>query len=1356
MSLLDRKSIISLAGSILIDLDNPYSPPRHLPHHTPWEVADVQWSPFAARDYWVISTSNQKALVWNLAAIPSHGSSIEFVLHAHTRAITDINFSAHDPDILATCAVDSFVHCWDLRTPRKPVATFCDWFAGATQVKWNRQDSHIIASSHDKCLRIWDNRKGAIPVRSIEAHETKIYGVDWNRTRPSAVVTCSLDKTIKFWDYKNLEDIPERIIRTPFPVWRARHTPFGWGICAMPQRGSNDLYLYDRRVQGSTAEDDTTPPVEKFEGHRDQVKEFLWRPRGNIQDGTDDREFQLVSWSTDHDLRLHRVDEETLEKVGFRKGAPVLRQYNYTRRNATYWTYHEEALPIDGSHIPGESQGKSTDAPSTTEEKAGGPRGMLTVNIHKTSALINGLIDKAYSSSRTGMSGRSTARRDVNLIEWMKGVKIGKSKATGTEARHSNTHDPQAYLPHNFSTATAWDAPESLFDEITHVGDKYKRVTFENLDSQKRLATISMNGPWGDEEKPVHVKIAIQFPEDYPDTSVPTFKMEKTSSIPDEVFEIISGGIQLIAQGYISRKMGCLEPIVCFLLGERGLEDSTAILEDRENALSDSSSDDDDPAGPDLLSLPADDLELGGNELVGRASSNDNVPLPKACGAMFAEDGRLVCFFPPKEDEQKSIMNSLTLMREGDRSNRGLRLFEGFGRIHTASPEAQPLTNSTEEERDDPNESDEYWTDSSDASSDAGVSALVNGLPRLPWGQSFDRRRPRGPLSTDFSQFSAGTGSAVKSNPSKVKSIVSIRSLNDIQPCRQSLAEGYLIRGDPQVISTHNAIVASSTGDQGLASTWELISLLLSNEVPLELAQLESRSVPILVVAEKATKNRRDSGIDLGFDNITREKPLGLRGQIKWGPHPFGQTWLILRIFDYYERLGDVQMLAMLSCVLTESPPKEASNVGHSKSLALDWPRTSPPYSQSQEIGFHLRQATLTVPVTFKAHQTSGSDGSDLSTGKMWHHEINRSLSTSITPPRNQQRHRVSPGQLESQAGSLSFSPEQQHHHRRSSAALLSESPSNVSRSLPSNSMASVTPAALRKRPSPVEAVLGNLAASGVTWGANTIFGSSQSGKRSSTDVATFSDSDSAASDTPEKHPNSRTKNFGFKKKNQQMFDQESHLGTPLLDPMKADIYQGYRAAYANLLDVWGLHIPRVELLKYNGITPSVQQLFYYPDSTGNLPEDTGINLGRKHRDTSITSTGEDQMPGLKVRRTCHRCGTPTSQCPSYLGSGKKSSCPNCGVTLNRLTCDICWSPVLGLYTACLDCGQVAHQECLEVMQQGQKRSRTASDHSTSTCACLTGDAEKKMEESERNEKRTESSQKKGTWRHVLGGLSRR
>ncbi|KAF5017470.1 hypothetical protein F66182_10596, partial [Fusarium sp. NRRL 66182] len=222
-----------------------------------------------------------------------------------------------------------------------PVVSFSDWFAGATQVKWNRQDPHVIASSHDKYLRIWDDRMGAIPLKSIEAHSTKIYGVDWDRTRREGIVTCSLDKTIKVWNSEGEADVPEKVIETRFPVWRARNTPFGCGILAMPQRGDNDLHLYGL----SSTEDPsvhTMPLVHSFPGHKGHVKEFLWRPRGTVVNGLDHREFQLVSWGADRELRLHRVDADILRDVGYEKGKTVDHSMRFTRQGATYKTFRDE------------------------------------------------------------------------------------------------------------------------------------------------------------------------------------------------------------------------------------------------------------------------------------------------------------------------------------------------------------------------------------------------------------------------------------------------------------------------------------------------------------------------------------------------------------------------------------------------------------------------------------------------------------------------------------------------------------------------------------------------------------------------------------------------------------------------------------------------------------------------------------------------------------------------------------------------------------------------------------------------------------------------------------------------------
>lgn len=215
-------------GLYIVDLQNPYDPPRFLPHNSPspcvalslqhqiladsaacrWEVADVQWSCHSARSEWVVSTSNQKALVYNLAqayAASAPHSPIEHTLHAHSRAITDINWHPMFPDSLATCGLDGCVWAWDLRagyygggnTGRKPVWGVCEWGSGATQVKWNRNEPHQIASSHDNRVLIWDDRMGTVPVKTINAHSAKIYGIDWSRRSANEIVTCSLDRSLK-------------------------------------------------------------------------------------------------------------------------------------------------------------------------------------------------------------------------------------------------------------------------------------------------------------------------------------------------------------------------------------------------------------------------------------------------------------------------------------------------------------------------------------------------------------------------------------------------------------------------------------------------------------------------------------------------------------------------------------------------------------------------------------------------------------------------------------------------------------------------------------------------------------------------------------------------------------------------------------------------------------------------------------------------------------------------------------------------------------------------------------------------------------------------------------------------------
>lgn len=428
-------------GLFVIDLEDPFAPPRFLAHMTTWEAVDIQWSPHPARSNWVASTSNQKLLIWNLdrpgdprAAPPltrmlhrgsihsgsspvlssnahfvtqrasayqsvysSQGlhsgftggtrsgfgaisasspyahtplsaasqlelaaprsSAIEHVLHAHTRAITDINWSPFHPEVVASSSIDTWTWVWDLRMSgtdgggrQKPAQGYSAWNAAVTQVKFNRASEHRLASTCDNKVLIWDDRKGSLPLATIEAHESKIYGIDWSRDTSlglDRLVTCSLDRTVKWWDLasdtsqaaigaRELVTEAESVIETRTPVWRARHLPFGNGVMTLPQRGDTTLSMW--------AKDQPHEPQATFAGHTDIVKEYLFRTKGGQNRETDDRQFQLITWSKDQTLRLWPVSDEQMRKVGHKPGNPI--RVLLTRANAPDISYRDPPLVI--------------------------------------------------------------------------------------------------------------------------------------------------------------------------------------------------------------------------------------------------------------------------------------------------------------------------------------------------------------------------------------------------------------------------------------------------------------------------------------------------------------------------------------------------------------------------------------------------------------------------------------------------------------------------------------------------------------------------------------------------------------------------------------------------------------------------------------------------------------------------------------------------------------------------------------------------------------------------------------------------------------------------------------------------
>jgi hypothetical protein len=1280
----------------------------------------VQWSPFAARDYWVVSTANQKALVWNLNMQEDASQGlIEHTLQAHTRAITDINFSAHHPDILATCAVDGYVHCWDLRRPRQPVLTFCDWFAGATQVKYNRQDSHILASSHDRWLRIWDDRKGAAPLRSINAHESKIYGIDWNRTRTTGVVTCSLDKSIKFWDYGNDLDVPERIIRTDFPVWRARHTPFGWGLLAMPQDTPGELHLYERRAKGEQDKDSKAATVATFPGHGNyKVKEFLWRPRGVItDDGVDNRQFQLVSWGEDNQLRLHHVDDKILEGVGHVRGTQVRKRLNLTRKGAVYKTFRTvEHASMDKKNAtitgprPG-SSGLKVSALSTGMKK------MTLPNSTRTHMMVRAPAMKGRDNSL------KTEDQNQNQIGWMSGIKFSKQDK-GLTPHKRPTSRRLSLLNPEFEEDGDWDHPESLHDEIIRIHDQLPKITFDDVNMDKRSVVASMNGPWGDDGSAIYIKVSIGFPDQYPEKA-PTFTLSKTSLMPDTTYDKLRREVQQIASGFVLRRQGCLEATLCYLLGEVDLETSTTFLNDIEDidddldGLADASSSDDEdeeiPAGSSVLMSQELDSSTTEDMLMSR---NANVPLPKLCGARFSASGKLVCFFPPKEDKVKSLLGKL--VEKNNARSRGEPNFETFGRLNNnTSPVPRNKTISVASE----NRDDSDNSDGSEISSSSDSDSEQYRVARFPMSDLFrkNRRSYMRASSTIHSQKSSGGGTGTGTGTGtglsrgrggpKPKNIICLHDISDLLPAKKTLAEEYAIFGEGPDVCEHNAIVAEKYNLTDLADVWRYASMLLHNEVPLEVLDQTHRRETILVIARDSVKRYRsdsasDSGVDFSYD---RSRSNSLSGRVKWGTSPLASK-LINDLFGHFESIADIQMLAMLSCVFSEPAAKDTTSQADlpltqpQTPLTMKTPAFSLDYFPTDAAAWSMYNRTpinSAVSTPKFAHTPSAFYGSVGSSNGAWGSDpASASYSCGETPPLRSNG--ASSEHLNRTTQSLSTSPENPRLFRRSQSGLASSFAASFSRPFSTASSSPPNPPTTRKKPSPVENMLSSLAPSAITWGNTTVLGSVK--EQNATARSSYSD-DGIPQD---EGAFPACTGINITMENQNAFDDEGCMSSPLLNPKKAAIYASYRRSYAELLYLWGHPLARLEVLKFNGLKdyfvetdiPDNKSLAasILSNSTNTINHETSpsnhIVLGKKDRFYLPMPTFPDQ--GLDIAGYCLKHESRLEPLTSGTAGGAVGRCERCKTVQRQLRCTICMEPISALFSPCLSCGCATHQHCLQ------------------------------------------------------------
>lgn len=1316
-------ALASPEGLAIIDLDSPFNPPRRLRSNgMPWLVTDVQWSPFAVRDYWVVSTANHRALVWNLNSRDDSGTgAIEHSLQGHSRAITDINFSAHHPDILGTCSVDGYVHSWDLRRPRQPVLTFCDWFAGATQVKYSRQEPHIIASSHDRWLHIWDERRSCEPLRTIPAHTSKIYGIDWNRIKPTALVTCSLDRSIKFWDYSNESDEPEHVIRTDFPVWRARHTPFGYGLLAMPQNEPGDLYMYDRRQLDQTPKDVSTEPVAVFPGHgHHKVKEFLWRSRGGItDDDVDDREFQLVSWGGDHELRLQCIDSSVLASVGHVRGARTKHRFNLTRKGAAYKTFRT----VDEGPHRDRKAGTMRDLRSNTSASQRGQQSALTLGMRSATQGRRALAGWKGPSMKAKV--RPKKDRTQSQIGWLKGITITKRRASGPRAmpKRQMSKDSSAF-GHGYPDDD-WGEPDTVQEEVVRISTQIPKVKWGDIDLHNQILNASLNGPWGVGGETIFIKVKIDVPQEYPTAAAPTFYIEKTSFLPEETHRRMTREIHQLADQFLQRKHNCLEVAFTYLLGEVDLETSTTFfknvgdLDDEllgglDTVSSSSDEDEDIPAGGSA-SMSQELVPPGDPETALATTNRTIIPPPaRTCGARFSFDGRLICFFPSKEEKARALFSSNPSLQK-DRP-KGEPFFAGFGRLaHEGPPRSRYFADEGSDT--DGSSGSEESEDSSSSSSSDSESTSMHKLSmwyrpsrqlRKTWSEDRSMRSSGGGTGTGIG---TNTGTAFSRRRSgRPRNVVTIHYVGGILPSKKELAQEYAIFGDGAEVCEHNATVAEKHGYEDLADVWRYLTLLLRQGIPLELLAQDAHRSSILVIAREIVSRCRGPGTGGGFGAMGSAP--GLSGRVKWGKHPLAQDF-ILDLFHYFAQICDIQMLAMLSCIFSDTSMGDDVEYAESQlsqpktPLQIKAPAFSLNYYPTDSSAWHLygrsrHTSGMTTPRSPMTPRYAASE--DI----LWSGDAGlNSYSCGETPPAKQRGHMSVP---QTPYGGRSRSPNGRPMPKTNPTSLAS---SLNGRSLTGGSSASPPTATYgKKKPSPVETLINSLHPGGhmSMWG-----GSSKATGDSSVGQTSIEDEDEQEEQEDESLPLVPV-SVSVYVEDQSIFDDDGWLSAQFLQPSRAEAYASYRYAYAEMLEMWGESLARLEIMKFNVMKAEGSDKTTAPvhgerhSSSGPVRElsspkqqsdskrgksGSGVVMSRREQLEAVVASGR----GLDVTGIC-RIHETQLEPVLYVSSetsigGAVGTCDRCRRTQTQLRCVYCLEPIDALFPPCLSCGCATHDVCL-------------------------------------------------------------
>jgi hypothetical protein len=98
---------------------------------------------------------------------------------------------------------------------------------------------------------------------------------------------------------------------------------------------------------------------------------------------------------------------------------------------------------------------------------------------------------------------------------------------------------------------------------------KFPNVEFEKVNVAERKCTISLSGPWGQDDEVAFLRLHLVFPDTYPEEKAPLFELEESSGVASQRRQEMTRFLARIGSMHARKGRPCIEACLRYLVGEK-------------------------------------------------------------------------------------------------------------------------------------------------------------------------------------------------------------------------------------------------------------------------------------------------------------------------------------------------------------------------------------------------------------------------------------------------------------------------------------------------------------------------------------------------------------------------------------------------------------------------------------------------------------------------------------------------------------------------------------------------------------------------------------------------------------------